>query len=233
MPGQTDGEELDLEAAVRARTDLAATGEGSERIWRAARSEQRDLAVSILLDISRSTESAVTGRAVIEIEREALTALAWGLDAAGDACAIDAFSSLRRDRVFLRTVKGFDESMGPEVEARIAGLMPGHYTRLGAAVRHVSARLAQRRQGRRLLLVITDGKPNDLDHYEGRHGIEDSRMAIREARRLGNTVHGVTIDGEGKSWFPRIFGRGGYSLIPEPDRLTGALPAIYRQLVAA
>ena len=233
LPGQPDGEDLDLDAAVRARTDLAATGEGSDRVWRAARSEARDLAVSILLDISRSTESAVTGRAVIDIEREALTALAWGLEAAGDRAAIDAFSSLRRDRVFLRRVKGFDEAMGPGVEARIAGLCPGHYTRLGAAVRHVSARLARRSETRRLLLVVTDGKPNDLDHYEGRHGIEDSRMAIREARRTGLSVYGVTIDARGQAWFPRLFGRGGYAVIPDPDRLTSALPEIYRSLVAA
>ena len=233
LPGQPDGDDLDLEATVRSRVELRAAGRGSNRIWRAARSQARDLAVSILLDASRSTESAVTGRAVIDIEREALTALAWGLDACGDDCAIHAFSSLRRDRVYLLRCKAFDEPMAAAVEARIAGLRPGFYTRLGAAIRHVSRDLAARAQQRRLLLVITDGKPNDLDHYEGRHGIEDSRMAIREARRTGQSVFGVTIDAKGKSWFARIFGRGGYAVIPHPDRLTAALPDIYRQLVGA
>lgn len=233
LPGQPDGDDLDLEATVRSRVELSATGRGSNRIWRAARSEARDLAVSILLDVSRSTESAVTGRAVIDIEREALTALAWGLSACGDDCAIHAFSSLRRDRVYLLRCKSFEEPMGPAIEARIAGLRPGFYTRLGAAVRHVSADLNERSQQRRLLLVITDGKPNDLDHYEGRHGIEDSRMAIREARRAGQAVFGVTIDAKGKSWFSRIFGRGAYAVIPHPDRLSTALPDIYRQLVGS
>lgn len=233
LPGQPDGEDLDLEAAVRSQVELRATGRGSNRVWRAARSEARDLAVSILLDASRSTESAVTGRAVIDIEREALTALAWGLSACGDDCAIHAFSSLRRDRVYLRRCKDFSDPMGSEVEARIAGLKPGFYTRLGAAVRHVSADLAQQTRQRRLLLVITDGKPNDLDHYEGRHGIEDSRMAIREARRAGQAVYGVTIDTKGKSWFSRIFGRGGYAVVSDPDRLTAALPEIYRHLVGS
>ncbi|PWE34335.1 nitric oxide reductase D protein [Maritimibacter sp. 55A14] len=232
LPGQPDGEEIDLDAAVRARADLLATGQGSGCIWRAARHEARDLAVSILLDISRSTESAVTGRAVIDIEREALVALAWGLSAAGDDCAISAFNSLRRDRVWLRRVKGFGEPMGPAVEARIAALRPGHYTRLGAALRHVSAGLTREARRRRLLLVITDGKPNDLDHYEGRHGIEDSRMAVREARRAGHAVHAVTIDSRSKAWFGRIFGRGGFSVVAHPDRLTQALPEIYRHLVA-
>ena len=75
-----------------------------------------------------------------------------------------------------------------------------------------------------MLLVITDGKPNDLDHYEGRHGIEDSRMAVREARRAGHAVFGITIDRDSKSWFPRMFGQGGFALIPHPDRLTQACP---------
>ena len=126
----------------------------------------------------------MTAAAVIDIEREALAAaLAWGLDACGDDFAIHAFSSLKRDRVYMQCAKRFGEPMTALVEARIAGLKPGFYTRLGAAIRHASAGLSTREaRKRRLLLVITDGKPNDLDHYEGRHGIEDSHMAVREAR---------------------------------------------------
>ncbi|WP_037311370.1 nitric oxide reductase activation protein NorD [Ruegeria halocynthiae] len=231
--GHLDGDQLDIEAAVRAEADRLARGEGNERVWLQSRPVARDLAVSILLDVSRSTESAVTGRAVIDIEREALAALAWGLNACGDDFAIHAFSSLKRQRVYVQRCKRFDEPMGKPVEQRIASLRPGHYTRLGAAIRHCSADLAAQSRKRRLLLVITDGKPNDLDHYEGRHGIEDTRMAIREARRAGQSVFGVTIDKTGKSWFPRMFGQGGFAVIPDPHRLTMALPQIYRQLVGA
>ncbi|WP_281972615.1 nitric oxide reductase activation protein NorD [Ruegeria faecimaris] len=231
--GHLDGDQLDIEAAVRAQVDRCANGEGTERIWQQSRPEARDLAVSILLDVSRSTESAVTGRAVIDIEREALAALAWGLNACGDDFAIHAFSSLKRQRVYVQRCKRFDEVMGSQVEQRIASLRPGHYTRLGAAIRHCSADLATQTRKRRLLLVITDGKPNDLDHYEGRHGIEDTHMAVREARRAGQSVFGVTIDKTGKSWFPRMFGQGGFAVIPDPHRLTMALPQIYRQLVGA
>lgn len=236
MPGFPDGDVLDTERAVRARVDFIATGIGTDRVWRQTRPERRDLAVSILLDVSRSTESAIPGhghdgRSVIDIEREALAALAWGLDACGDTFAIHAFSSLKRDRVFLQEVKSFVEPMSDATESRIAALKPGHYTRLGAAIRHTSHLLSNEARKRRLLLVITDGKPNDLDHYEGRHGIEDSRMAVMEARRAGHAVFGITVDRDGKSWFPRLFGQGAFALVPNPDTLTQALPQIYRQLV--
>lgn len=229
--GHLEGEELNMNAAVRSEVERLATGSTDERIWCQSRPEARDLAVSILLDVSRSTESAVTGRAVIDIEKEALTALAWGLNACGDDFAINAFSSLKRHRVYLQSCKSFSDPMGHLVEQRIASLRPGFYTRLGAAIRYASSELAAQSRKRKLLLVITDGKPNDLDHYEGRHGIEDTRMAVREARRSGQSVFGVTIDRTGKSWFPRLFGQGGFAVIPHPDKLTQALPLIYRQLV--
>ncbi|WP_319824462.1 nitric oxide reductase activation protein NorD [Thalassovita sp.] len=236
IPGHPDGDELDTERAVRAHVEFMATGQGDDRIWRQTRAEKRDLAVSILLDVSRSTEAAIPGhghegRSVIDVEREALAAFAWGLDACGDEFSINAFSSLKRNRVYVQSVKRFDEQMTSHVESRIGALKPGFYTRLGAAVRHVSVDLSKQPRKRRLLLVITDGKPNDLDHYEGRHGIEDSRMAVQEARRAGHAVFGITVDRDGKSWFPRIFGQGGYALIPNPDKLIQALPRIYRELV--
>ncbi|HGG05330.1 MAG TPA: nitric oxide reductase D protein, partial [Aliiroseovarius sp.] len=184
LPRQLDGDELDIEAAISSIVELRATGEGHNRVYRAARQQDRDLAISVLMDTSRSTESAIGDHMVIDVEKEALAALAWGLDACGDDFAIQTFSSLKRDRVYVLDVKGFDEKMGGRIEARIAGLTPSFYTRLGAAIRHASAGLQDRATRRKLLLVITDGKPNDLDHYEGRHGIEDSRMAVRESRRL-------------------------------------------------
>ncbi len=230
LPRQLDGDELDLEAVIAAQVEIRATGQASDRVYRATRTQERDLAVSILMDTSRSTESHIGERMVIDVEKEALAALAWGLEACGDECAINTFSSLRRDRVYLLACKGFDEKMSANVEAKIEGLSPGFYTRLGAAIRHASAELDERPNSKRLLLVITDGKPNDLDHYEGRHGIEDSRMAIREARRKGQSVHGVIIDAKGQAWFSRIFGNGGFSVVADPERLTNALPEIYRQI---
>jgi nitric oxide reductase NorD protein len=101
---------------------------------------------------------------------------------------------------------------------------------MGAALRHVARCLAVRPHGRRLLLLLTDGKPNDADHYEGRYAVEDTRMAIREARRSGIKVFGITVDREARDYVPTIFGPGAYAIFPDTSRLSTALPAIYRHI---
>ncbi len=171
-------------------------------------------------------------RQVLDVAKEALTALTLGLSACGDDHALYSFSSCKRQRVWVQTIKDFAESDGAAVLARIARLRPGYYTRLGAAIRHASACLQQRANQRRLLLVITDGKPNDLDHYEGRYGVEDTARAIREARRLGHAVFGITIDAKAQAYFPRIFGQNAFSIVGHIGALTSALPLIYRHIVA-
>ena len=231
IPRQSDGDDLDIDEVIRSQVDLTVSGEGSDRVYRRSANQQRDLSVAILIDTSRSTESVVHESPVIEIARESLLALGYGLTATGDDHAIYSFSSLRRDRVFVTCVKAFGEKMGSAVEARIAALRPGFYTRLGAAIRHVSRELGQVHSSRRLMLVITDGKPNDLDHYEGRYGIEDSRKAILEARRQGHAVFGIAIDRKAERYIPYLFGQNGFAIVSEPHRLLNALPAIYRHLV--
>jgi len=231
QPRQVEGSELDLDALLTTRADLRATGHGSDRIWQAARQTERDLSVLFLVDMSRSTEAAIGETSVIDVAREAVAGLAAGIDAAGDRLGVWGFSSLRRDRVFLTRIKAFDAPVSADTYANIAAMRPGHYTRLGTAIRHASTQLALQPSEKKLLLVLTDGKPNDLDHYEGRHGIEDSHMAVREARRAGQSLHGVIIDEDGQDWFARIFGRGGFTLLPSPERLTRALPDIYRSLI--
>lgn len=229
-PRQIEGNELDIDALITAQVELRATGHASDRIYQSLCQTDRDLSVAFLLDTSRSTEAVVGETSVIDVARESLAALAGGIDASGDRLGIWAFSSLKRDRVFVKRCKGFDTLMSHDVTAKICGLTPCHYTRLGAAIRHTSAKLSEEQSSRKLLLVLTDGKPNDLDHYEGIHGIEDSHMAVREARRMGQTVHGIVIDENGQDWFACIFGRGGFTLLSEPSRLTRALPNIYRSL---
>ena len=131
----------------------------------------------------------------------------------------------------VQTVKGFDEALNDPVRRRIAALRPGYYTRIGTAIRHTTECLRHRPNRNRLMLVLTDGKPNDVDHYEGRYGVEDTRRAIREARRQGMTVYGITIDRKAEDYIPYLFGRHGYTMVPDPADLPRALPRIYRQLL--
>jgi nitric oxide reductase NorD protein len=232
LRAQLDGTELDLEAVVRARTDIIGSGASSDRVHLATRRQARDLSVALLIDTSLSTDAWIDNRRVLDIAKESLLVLAHGLTACGDEHAILTFTSRRRDRVQVDTVKDFDEAFGPAVQRRIAALRPGYYTRMGAAIRHAAAALTQRPHSHRLLMVVTDGKPNDIDHYEGRYGVEDTAMAVKEERRSGLAVFGVTIDSKAQVYFPALFGRGGYAIVSNPARLPVALPALYRHLVA-
>lgn len=230
LRAQVDGADLDLDAVVRARTDLVAGGQGSDRIHLMSRPRAHDLAVSILVDVSLSSDAWFDNRRVLDVEKEALLVLAHGLAACGDNHAILTFTSRRRSWVRVETVKDFSEPMNATVEARIAALKPGYYTRIGAAIRHASAGLRQQPNHRKLLLLLTDGKPNDVDHYEGRFALEDSRRAVVEARRSGVSVFAVTVDSDAKAYVPAVFGQNGYAIISNIARLPSALPAIYRSL---
>ena len=231
LRAQLDGAELDLDAVVRARSDLAAGGQGSDRIHLMSRPQAHDLAVTILVDVSLSTDAWFDNRRVLDVEKEALLVLAHGLAACGDSHSILTFTSRRRSWVRVETVKDFGEPMGRGIEARIAALKPGFYTRIGPAIRHAAAKLREQPNSRKLLLLLTDGKPNDVDHYEGRFALEDSRRAVIEARRTGVSVFGVTVDREAQAYVPAIFGRNGYAIVSNIARLPAALPAIYRGLV--
>ena len=231
LRAQLDGDEFDMDALVRRQAELASGHTGNDRIYTAWRDQSRDLAVTTLVDVSLSTEAWMDDRRVLDIEKEAILVLAHGIDACGDDQSIHTFTSHRRRRVEMTPLKAFDEPMGRPVERRIAALEPGRYTRMGAAIRFVTEELAARPNRHRMLLVLTDGKPNDTDHYEGRYAVEDTRMAVREARRQGLVVFGVTIDTQARQYFPLVFGRSGYAIVPRASALSRALPAIYRQLV--
>jgi nitric oxide reductase NorD protein len=111
-------------------------------------------------------------------------------------------------------------------------IKPGYYTRMGAAIRHAARLLAEQPAGRRLLLLLTDGKPNDLDKYEGRYGIEDTRHALRQARELGLQPFCVTVDQKAGEYLPHLFGSGGYVVIHKPSQLPRELPLLYARLTA-
>jgi nitric oxide reductase NorD protein len=184
-----------------------------------------------LADLSLSTDAYVDDRArVIDVIRDSLFLFAEALTATGDRFGVFGFSSRRRDPVRVHTLKAFDEPYGPAVRGRINAIKPGYYTRMGAGIRHAANLLAAQPAGRRLLLLVSDGKPNDLDRYEGRFGIEDTRQAIAAARRQGLTPFCVTIDERGNDYLPHLFGAGGYVVIRRPAELPAQLPLLYARL---
>ena len=231
---QADGQEIDIDAYLRFAADRrAGSAVEGDGLCRELRSGARDLACLLMADLSLSTDTYVDDHhRVIDVVRDSLFLFAEALDATGDRFALHGFSSRKRDPVRVHTLKTFEERYGGAVRGRISAIKPGYYTRMGAAIRHASAMLAAQPAGRRLLLLLTDGKPNDLDKYEGRYGIEDTRQAVLEARRLGLQPFCVTIDAKGNDYLPHLFGNGGYVVIRQPSELPKRLPLLYAQLTA-
>lgn len=229
---QPDGEELDLDACVRYTADCAEGGNSHQQgLYRQLARQERDLACLLLADLSLSTDAWVNNKGrVIEVIRDSLFLFAEALAVTGDRFALYGFSSRRRDHVRLHRIKTFAERYVPAIRGRINAIKPGYYTRMGTAVRHTTALLAQQSATRRLLLLLTDGKPNDLDHYEGRYGIEDTRMALLEARRKGLHPFCVTIDQEADDYLPYLFGKDGFVLIHHPEDLPRQLVRLYSRL---
>jgi nitric oxide reductase NorD protein len=227
-----DGPEIDLDAYLRFAADrVAGCGTAADGLYRALRAGSRDLACLLLADLSLSTDTWVDDHhRVIDVIRDSLFLFGESLAATGDRFAVLGFSSRRRDPVRVHTLKGFDEPYGAAVRGRIAVIRPGYYTRMGAAVRHGTELLRAQPSNRRLLLLLTDGKPNDIDKYEGRYGIEDTRHAVLAARRLGLQPFCVTIDDRGNDYLPHLFGSDGYVVIRRPSELPARLPALYARL---
>jgi nitric oxide reductase NorD protein len=165
------------------------------------------------------------------VEKEALVMLLEALDVLGDRHAVLAFSGQGPRAVHVRTVKDFNEASGTAARRRIAALEPDGYTRVGAAVRHASALLGRERARHRLLLLLSDGKPNDVDEYAGRYGIEDTRQAVAEARLQGLTPFCLTVDREAPAYLPAIFGPRGFAVLSRPELLPTVLVEVLRSLV--
>ncbi len=167
---------------------------------------------------------------MIDVIRDALQVFGESLAASGDAFEMLGFSSVRRAQVRIQHLKGFDEAWGTLPRQRVAAIKPGYYTRMGAAIRVATQRLGERPERQRLLLLLTDGKPNDLDVYEGRYGLEDTRHAVQEARRAGLVPFCLSIDDEAADYLPHLFGRGGWARVQRPAQLVARLTQVVAQL---
>ncbi len=231
---QFDGDDLDLEACIDARADLRAGQPMAQALYRSQKRTKRDMAILLLIDISGSTDGWVSsGRRVIDVEREALLLVCIALGAMGEPYAVQAFSGQGPRSVSMRTLKHFDEPYGNPVATRIAALEPDQYTRAGAAIRHASATLMREPASQRLLLLLSDGKPNDDDVYEGRYGVEDMRRAVIEAKLQGIAPFCLTVDRYAASYLPGVFGANQYALLTKPSMLPTVLLDWMQRLILA
>ncbi len=231
LPRRLDGDEIDLDAYIESHCDFRAGLPRSQAVYAVQRPARRELALMLLVDVSSSTDAWLTqDRRIIDVEREALLLLCLAMRRLGHRCCIQAFSGKGPSCVTVRTVKRFDEDYGSVVGRRIAALQPERYTRAGAAMRHGCALLMREAAPHRLLLMLSDGKPNDIDDYDGRYGIEDLRQSVFEARLQGIAVFCLTVDHQAGGYVPAVFGVN-HCVLPRPEALATALLEWVRRLV--
>jgi hypothetical protein len=240
VTNEVDGEEFDLNAVIDYVIDRRADGQQSERIYTKRLRRRRDVAVSFLLDQSSSTARTIgrhplqpytrPGRRIIEIEKEGLVLMSEALEAVGDVYSINGFTSEGRRNVKFYVVKDFNEKYSDEVKQRIGGINYQNNTRLGAAIRHATARLAKQDARTRLLIVLSDGRPYDHDYGDARYAREDTREALRQAKNEGITPFCITIDRESEAELRDLYGEVGYTIIDDVLSLPERLPGIYRRL---
>jgi nitric oxide reductase NorD protein len=229
-----DGDALDVEACVQALVERRAGFAPDDRLYVATRAARRPIAIAVLVDASGSTETQVTAdHRVIDVERVAVLLAATALDALGDHYAVLAFSGQGASDVRVRTLKGFAERNGETVRRRVSALAPGGFTRLGAALRHATALLVRQPGSHRLLLVLSDGKPNDVDGYHAEYAVEDARMAVHEAHARGVVPFCLTVDAEEPEYLAHVFGPAGYTILRDPEQLPLALLGVVRRLLSS
>ncbi|MBO0611460.1 nitric oxide reductase activation protein NorD [Thiothrix fructosivorans] len=228
---QQDGAELDTDSYILHLTERQRGKVDMPMVYRDCREHGRDLSCLLLADFSMSTDSWVSNTSrVVDVVRDALILFAESLSATRDRFALYGFSSLNRQNVRFYQLKKFTERYDAQVRGRIMATQPGYYTRMGAAIRHATQLLEAEPSQQKLLLLLTDGKPNDLDIYEGRYGLEDTRMALQEARRKGLKPFCVTIDDKAEDYLPRLFGKNGWVLLKKAKKLPQKLPQLYALL---
>ncbi len=222
---QPDGDGIDIDALVEALADAHEGAEMSDRLFTRMYRNERNIAVVFMVDMSGSTKGWIN-----DAERESLVLLCESLQTLGDRYAIYGFSSVTRKRCEIYHIKHFHEHYSDEVQARISGIEPQDYTRMGFAIRHLTHLLKQVDARTRILITLSDGKPDDYDHYRGEFGIEDTRRALIEARRDGIHPYCITIDETARDYLPRLYGPAAYTVVKEVRDLPVKVSDIYRRL---
>jgi nitric oxide reductase NorD protein len=219
------GDDIDIDAAVEAWIDTSNGIEASERLFIRSRREDRNVAVMFMIDMSASTAGWVN-----RVERESLILLCEALELLGDRYAIYGFSGHSNKHCQSYHIKDFDECYNDVVRNRIQGIRPHDYTRMGAAIRHLGRKLNREEAHTRMLITLSDGRPDDIGGYRGRYGIEDTRMALLEMKNLGIHPYCITIDTDARDYISHMFGKNDFTIINEVDKLPQRIADIYRRL---
>ena len=228
---QNQGEEIDLNAWLDFHINRQIEPTHEKGLYQQLRFKQRDLCCLLLADLSMSTDAYVDNQSrVIDVVKDSMLIFGEALNAVGDAFAMYGFSSVKRSHVRFSMLKNFQEQYSNDVRGRIQALKPGFHTRMGPAIRQATHILADQAQSKKLLLILTDGKPNDIDCYEGVYGIEDTRAAILEAKKAGLQPFCITVDQQASEYLPYLFGSDGFTVIHQPTQLPNKLPQLYYRL---
>lgn len=227
-----DGDELDLGPAIDAMVALRIGETPSRRIMRRNVIKRRDVVIEVLLDLSESTTELVPGssKSVLQLILEASTLLAVAIEGVGDPFSLVGFSSDGRHDVRYIRFKDFAEPFDGRAKARLAGMSGGLSTRMGAALRHAGGRLAGRPEGQKLVLLLTDGMPSDIDEPDQHHLVADTKKAVEELRSRGVATHCLTIDSDAGDYAEELFGLGGFTALDQVERLPEVLPRLFAQL---
>lgn len=228
LKAQPNGDEVDLDALIRAYADTKYGLEMTNRLFTKFRKEERSIAVMFMVDMSGSTKGWINNA-----EREALILLCEALEILGDRYAIYGFSGMTRKRCEIYRVKQFTEPYNNLVQQRISGITPRDYTRMGVAIRHLTTLIKAVEAKNKILITLSDGKPDDYgDKYRGTYGIEDTRQALIEAKREGIHPFCITLDTEAKDYLPHMYGVVNYIVIDEVRKLPLKVSEIYRKITS-
>jgi len=222
---QANGDNVDFDALVEAWADMHTGREMSERLFTKLHKLERNIAVMFMVDMSGSTKGWIN-----DAERESLVMLCEALEVLGDRYAIYGFSGMTRKRCELYRIKRFDEPYNELVQQRIVGIQPKDYTRMGVTIRHLTKLLHEVEARTKILITLSDGKPDDYDGYRGDYGIEDTRQALIEAKRDGIHPFCITIDTEARDYLPHMYGAVNWALVEDVKKLPLKVSDIYRRL---
>jgi nitric oxide reductase activation protein len=229
-----DGDEIDINAAIDAMVAIRMGEQPNTRITMRNVLKSRDLAVVLLLDLSESTNETLSGsdKTVLQLTREAATLVSTAIEGIGDPFAIHGFASDGRHDVQYYRFKDFTQHFDDDAKSRLAGMKGGLSTRMGAALRHAGHHLLKQQEKRKLILLVTDGEPADVDERDPQHLRHDTKKAVEELYSNGVLSYCLTLDANADDYVKRIFGANNYTIIDNVNRLPEKLPTLFATLTA-